>query len=275
MVLMSAFNSLAPTYDVDFTESPIARYLRRRVHERLLNHFHMGDTVLELGCGTGEDALLLGTQGINVIATDSSFAMLDIACTKTAHLPNVSITRLDLNDLTAENTEYPDFSSSFSEASVVNGVFSNFGALNCLDRWDRLAAWLANHVKSGGIAAFGIMSPYCLWEMIWHGLHRDFRVTFRRLRREAEFQSGGKSLSIHYPTIRRLKRDFAPYFKLIHVEPLGFFLPPSDVYPIIEERPRLQKILMSGERNVAQLAFLAPFADHYWIEFERTSVKIT
>jgi ubiquinone/menaquinone biosynthesis C-methylase UbiE len=76
-----AFDSLAPTYDQDFTASRVARYLRGRVHARLSRHFHAGDHVLELGCGTGEDALYLASQGIHVTATDAR-QMLEMARAK-------------------------------------------------------------------------------------------------------------------------------------------------------------------------------------------------
>ncbi|MFN8447317.1 MAG: hypothetical protein U0521_01630 [Anaerolineae bacterium] len=48
---------------------------------------------------------------------------------------------------------------------------------------------------TGGIAAFGVMSPLCLWEIgHWHGLHGDFRTAFRRLRRDTTFDG----LTIRY-----------------------------------------------------------------------------
>jgi hypothetical protein len=72
-----------------------------------------------------------------------------------------------------------------------------------------------------------------------------------------------------YPRIGRLSRDFAPYFERIHVQPLGLFLPPSDVFGVIEKRPRLMQMLMALEARFAQARLLAALADHYWVEFRR------
>ncbi len=287
-----AFDPLAPTYDSDFTNTVIGRYLRGRVQRRLARYFGAGDHVLELGCGTGEDALWLAGRGVSVLATDASAAMLDMTRDKAAGNPLVQVARLDLKELPEKSSQFSVLSSQFQKLGTRNselpfdGVFANFGPLNCLPDWQPLATWLAERMKPGGVAAFGIMSPLCLWEMLWHGAHGDLKTAFRRWRRAgAEFQlhlpSQGegsrasehtplKLTRIFYPTIRRLTRDFAPYFRRMHVEPVGVFLPPSDVYGVIEKRPRLLKRLVSLEERFGQSSRLALLADHYWIEFERT-----
>lgn len=256
------FDSLAPTYDQDFTESPIARCLRGRVHARLIRHFHAGASVLELGCGTGEDALFLANRGIHVTATDASEQMLAVARVKSANQPLIEFVQLNLRQLPDQPQRY-------------DGVFANFGVLNCLDDWRPLAAWLAERVKPGGIAAFGVMSPLCLWEIAWHGLHGDFRTASRRLRKTTPFQPdlGFEAVPIRYPSPRRLSRHFAPHFRQTHVEPLGLLLPPSDGYGVIEKRARLLSVLTALDNKTATLPILAPFADHYWIEFSSASVK--
>lgn len=249
---MSAFDTLAPTYDDDFTHTSIGQYLRGRVHGRLLKHFQSGDHVLEFGCGTGEDALFLAENGIRVTATDANEKMLAVAQEKTRHTNLVEVRVLDMRaPLRVEEG-----------LGMTSGVFSNFGALNCLDDWRPLAKFLADLLPSGGIAAFGVMAPYCLWEIGWHGAHLDFGVASRRLR-----GSTFGDMTITYPTIRRLTRDFAAYFVRTHVMPLGLFLPPSDVFGVIEKRPRLLKTLTRLEDRFGNVSRLAPFADHYWIEF--------
>jgi SAM-dependent methyltransferase len=256
------FDALAPTYDHDFTASPIAGHLRARVHARLGRAFAAGDHVLELGCGTGEDALWLARRGVRVMATDASDGMLAVAREKTAHEPLITIQKLNMMAINPE-TQRDKRDEGF------DGVYANFGVLNCLDDWRSLAAWLAARVRACGVAAFGVMSPFCIWEIAWHSLHGDFRVAFRRLRGRAQFDGGSGTIPIHYPTIRRLTRAFAPHFRRTHVEPLGVLLPPSDVYGAIERRPRLLGRLLAWDARWGQFRALALLADHYWIEFER------
>jgi SAM-dependent methyltransferase len=266
------FDSLAPSYDTDFTHSPIARLLRARVHARLDQLAAAGDCVLELGCGTGEDALHLAQRGVRILATDASAAMLEQARAKLEGYAQAQVARLDIRALNVDDTQ---------TARPYALAFANFGVLNCLPGWRTLATWLAARVYPGGYAAFGIMSPLCLWEIGWHAAHGAWDTAFRRLRRHgAAFTSVRASAShapthtaaverIFYPSIARLSRDFAPHFRRTHVEPLGLLLPPSDVYGVIERRPRLLRLLTAGEEHVRGARFLALLADHYWIEFER------
>jgi hypothetical protein len=178
--------------------------------------------------------------------------MREAASAKSAGQPLVSLAALDLNALP---NDFPQF----------DGVFANFGVLNCVENLEHLAVWLARRLPPGGIAAFAVMSPLCLWEIGWHGLHGNLATAFRRQRRGTSFNG----LSITYPTIRRLTRDFEPAFRRIHIAPLGLCLPPSDVYGVVEKRTRLLRSLTALDERLSHIRQLALFADHYWIEFER------
>lgn len=252
--MSQVFDPLAPTYDAAFTHTQIGQYLRGRVQARLLHHYAPGDHILELGCGTGEDALVLAAHGIRLTATDASPAMLEQARLKAGDHPLLTFARLDLSNLPDEWPALP-----------CDGAFASFGPANCIADWRPLAAWLADRVRPGAVVGLGVMSPFCLWEIAWHSLHLDFKTAFRRLRADTTF--GGQP--IHYPTVRRLTRDFAPHFERAYIQGLGLFLPPSDVYGVIEKRPNAVKVLSGLERFFTRLSALSMFADHYWIEFRR------
>lgn len=259
---MNAFDALAETYDAEFTNRPLGRWLRAQVHTRLHNRLHAGDIVLELGCGTGEDARHLAQVGIKVTATDHSELMLKEARQKASSCRNVSFQFLDLNHL-PENWTTVQYQA----------VFSNFGALNCVGDRRALAKWLAQQLAPGGFAVFGIMAPYCLWEMCWHGLHLEPKKAFRRLRSQVFLtEANTNSLQVDYPSVARLRREFRPYFKFIQAYPLGFWLPPSDVFGVVEKRPRWMQALTKLESSTANWGWLANFSDHYWIEFRRSDL---
>ncbi|NJL56975.1 hypothetical protein HC928_18855 [bacterium] len=76
-------------------------------------------------------------------------------------------------------------------------------------------------------------------------------------------------MTVFYPTVRRLTRDFAGCFERVHVMPLGLFLPPSDIFGVIEKRPRVMAALMRLEQSACWCSPLAMLSDHYWIEFRR------
>lgn len=265
-MLPSAFDALAPNYDHDFTESPIARHLRARVHADLTRLFPPGSSALELGCGTGEDALFLAARGVRVRATDSSEGMLAAARAKTADAPLITLAALDLAQIGHGSGDGLN-----TRTEIFDGVYSNFGVLNCLPAWDDLARWLATRLRPGGTAAFGLIAPRCLWETLWHGAHGDSGTAFRRWRGEAAFRPPGAAepISITYPTIARFERAFTPYFERTRLAPLGVFLPPTDAYGMIEKRPRLLRLLTRLDDRFRRTQCLAAVADHFWIEFVR------
>ena len=63
------FDVLADTYDEVFTRSLIGQAQRAQVWRVLEQAFSRGQRVLEINCGTGEDALFLVRQGIAVVAS--------------------------------------------------------------------------------------------------------------------------------------------------------------------------------------------------------------
>jgi len=259
----TAFDGLAAAYDDDFTASPIARHLRNRVWQRLEARFGPGQRVLELGCGSGEDAAFLAGRGVFVQATDASPTMRQVAARKLARFIDAGTAQVDALDLRA--LPQAGFSGPY------DGVLANFGVLNGLDSWDELAAWLAARLRPGACLCLGVMPPACLWELAWHGLHGEWSVALRRLRPDgARFQPDDDSpaLSIHYPTPHQLMRAFAPHFRRARLRPLGLALPPSDVYGVLEARPRLLYALLRLDEAL-QAPFLATLADHAWLELLR------
>lgn len=254
------FDALAPTYDEDFSASPVAVHLRRQVQERLLATFPPNSHVLELGCGTGDDALWLAERGIRVTATDSSAAMLAAAGVKTAGQPLIRVVPLDLNRLADD-----DLPKTF------DGAFSNFGPINCVVDRVRLARWLAQRVRPGGCVLLVVMAPCCLWEIGWHALHADFPTAFRRLTGTAQFRLSDidAPITVFYPSPARLEREFFPHFLVKSTRPLGLFLPPTDLYAAVERRPQLLRMLKHLDARTARFARFSIFADHYILTLQR------
>lgn len=254
------FDGAASSYDQDFTHTDLGHWLRQQIWERLIYLFKAGDTLLEIGCGTGEDAVWLAKQGIHVLATDASPAMLKQTQQKAksagvAHLISTQI--LDLNNL-------PD-----APLGKFAGIYSNFGAVNCTDDWAGIAQFLKANIRPQGKVGLGIISPFCLWETIWHGLHFDFATATRRWNgRSQAVLADGSQFKISYPPPRHVRKALSPYFQQTYVSGLGVFLPPSDIFGVIAKRPRIAQVLIATEKRFAQYPPLKYWADHYWIEFE-------
>jgi SAM-dependent methyltransferase len=257
-----AFDNLALTYDSAAANIALSRWLRERVWHRLALTFQPGDHILEIGCGTGEDAIWLAKRGIHVTATDGSTAMLDIAQQK-ADQANVG-TLIEFRQL-----DLADTANWQLHQRTYDGAFSNFGALNCIGDWHSLASTLAKTIRPGGKLGVGVMPPFCAWESIWHLLRLRVRHASRRWSGKSQAKIDGMNFPVYYPTPQRLRRDFEPRFRQRYLMGLGVFIPPSDLYEAISRYPRMAHILMFLERKMALYPPFKYIGDHFWLEMER------
>jgi ubiquinone/menaquinone biosynthesis C-methylase UbiE len=262
-MIVAAFDHVAAQYDVDFTHTPLARALRMVVWTRLAAHFHTGDQVLELNCGTGEDAAWLAQRGVRVMATDLSPAMLNVTERKAREHSVSELIETRVLDLAAPPA-LPE--------ERVDGAFSNFGGLNCINDLRPLAGYLGEVVRPGGTILLVPMNRWCVWEIAWHLLHLQPGTALRRLRSAGvEAHVDGGKLQVWYPGIPALRRTFGPMFQLKRVIGLGVFLPPSYLEPVVAKRPRLWCWLMRLERVTAARFPFNRLADHVILEFQRVA----
>jgi SAM-dependent methyltransferase len=251
------FDALAEAYDRQFTHTAIGRMMREAVWARCAARFAAGSRVLEMNCGTGEDAAWLVQHGIEVLATDASPAMLGVARAKLAARPqraNARVARLAWEDL-----------GSLEEAAF-DGALSNFGGLNCVPDLRGAATALAARLRPGAVAILCIMGPLVPWEWLWYLAQGQPAKAFRRLRRGGTVWSG---MAVHYPSVATTRRSFWPEFRELRRSALGALLPPPYAQNRLGRFPRAIAALNRAERRAETLWPLPGFADHYVIELQR------
>ena len=66
----AAFDAIAGRYDTLFSPvtNPLVEMMRERVYAAVARHFAPGSTLLELGCGTGEDTAALTARGYRAVS---------------------------------------------------------------------------------------------------------------------------------------------------------------------------------------------------------------
>lgn len=257
----SAFDQVAFDYDRQFTDTQLARALRSIVWERLAEHVRPGMYVLDIGCGTGEDAIWLAERGARVVATDISHAMLEVARRKSERAGVADRIGTRILDAAAP-------AAVFSNGEF-GMVVSNFGALNCVPDLRPMANALAAWLRPGGWLVVVLINRWCGWEIAWHAAHGQPRVAFRRLRRSVAARVGEATIPVWYPSVASIRRVLAPRFMLRHLTGLGAFLPPSYLEPVVARRPRLLDLLARLERAAATVFPFNRLADHVILEFQR------
>jgi SAM-dependent methyltransferase len=153
------FDQMANEYDDVFTKSMIGRAQRDVVWNKLTQVFQSGDHILELNCGTGEDALFLARNGVSVTACDASQQMIKVASTRLrAEAPGAPIT---FNILPTERLR------ELHSTPLFDGAFSNFSGLNCVTDLKQTADDLATLLFPGASLLVCLSTRFCLWEMLW------------------------------------------------------------------------------------------------------------
>src|SRR5690554_5520334 len=157
-VCAEAFNSVADRYDDDFTNRGEIRTLRQAVLHRLRTSLCPPQSILDVGCGTGEDALHLARAGFHVTCTDSAPQMLQIAQHKLeAYHHRVEFYLVDHQSLTRcaklKNLKF-------------DGILSNFGALNTLSSLSPVKTLCDSFLRPGGYVFFCLINRFYLRELL-------------------------------------------------------------------------------------------------------------
>jgi ubiquinone/menaquinone biosynthesis C-methylase UbiE len=259
------FDAVAEAYDRVFTDSAIGQAQRASVWRELGRAFGSGSRILELGCGTGVDACFLAEQGVEVIACDSSAAMIRVA---ERRVRDRGVGNVELRVLAAENI------SDLPAQGLLDGAFSNFGALNCLENLSRLAENLARLLRPGATVLLCLMGPFCAWEVLWYLARGEGRKAFRRQRRAGVTArlAPGAFIPVRYPTVGFLARAFAPHFRLIRWKGVGLAVPPSYMESWAAGSPRILEWAVRMDLVLEHCPGIRSLSDHILLKFERTAI---
>jgi SAM-dependent methyltransferase len=265
---IQAFDAIAARFDMRFGGWRSVAAQRRQVREQLERAFPRGARVLEIGGGTGEDAQWLAARGREVLLTDGAPSMVRIARER-LRLQRGPEPRV----FAAEGLGHLAAERELDGLAPFDGAFSNFAALNCVDRMDAFAAGLARLTRPGAPALLVLFGTLCPGELVVQLVRGDARAaTRRRERGPVAARLGGRDFTVRYHRAAEVQRAMSPWFRLRRRVGIGVFVPPSAAEPWISEHPALVRMLEAMDR-VASRA-LAPLGDHVLYWFERTSTPV-
>jgi SAM-dependent methyltransferase len=255
------FDDLAGSYDQAFTQRLPGRWLRSMVRERIVGLLPSAARVLEIGCGTGEDALRFAELGHGVVATDISAAMLEQARQKLQKASPAIRERVQVEVLDAAdpNAAGLNFEHEFDL------VFSNFGALNCIADLRPIFGYALDRLAPGGYLAVTLMGRFCAWETVGFALRGDFKRMSRRWNGVSEWSRGESTQAVWYPTVGAVRRTAGPGFQLVAVYGVGALLPTTEFSGVCERWPDFFRRLARVENAIAGWWPINRLSDHFLI----------
>jgi ubiquinone/menaquinone biosynthesis C-methylase UbiE len=253
--VVQAFDRAAAGYDAEFGANPIGLLFRHVVQERLLQLIPEGARVLDVGCGTGEDAVALAERGRVVHAVDAAPGMAR-ACAAKAEARGLDADRLTVECRAAEelaDVSHPPF----------DAAYSNFGALNCAEL-HLTGEGLRRVLKPGAPVLVSIMGRRPLPA----GLQRA--LTGRGSARGRALPSvAGVTVPVHHPGFAGLRAQLGAGFAWRRAYALGVLVPGPAQERWAAEHPQTFGVLAAVERAVRRWPGLRQLGDLSVLEGRR------
>jgi len=259
--MANSFDSAAAVYDETFTHSVIGTLQREMVqrHFQKILDSQRPKTILEINCGTGEDAIWLARQNFKVTATDLSEKMIAVAKSK-ENQHTVVFKKADINELP---NDFPN--------EKFDLIFSNFGGLNCLSeiRLELFFKNAAELLSENGHLVLVMMPKDTLWEQFYFLAKANFKSAFRRKKNAVIANVDGEKVLTYYYNPVKVKNLSDHFFKLVKLHPVGFFVPPSYLEPFFKNKPRFISALSQLENAIQNHQSISRFSDHYFIALQK------
>ncbi|MBI3536113.1 MAG: methyltransferase domain-containing protein [Chloroflexi bacterium] len=211
-----AFDRVASEYDGALGNNALVQKMRARLIEKITREVPRGARLLDLGCGTGLDALDLAQRGYAVTAIDSARGMIER-------------TRARINKAGVQVTTFPIGIHELEKlnADPFDAIYSNLGPLNCVADLRAVAQQCARVLNPRGKLIASVIGRYCPWEIALYAARGNFRRAFLRWTRDrVPVPLGDETIWTRYYSPREFYRAFETEFELSALRALALFMPP-------------------------------------------------
>jgi SAM-dependent methyltransferase len=256
-----AFDRVAPNYDGALGNNYLIQRMRAELWETVTSSVPSGSRLLDLGCGTGIDAVYFASRGYEVLATDWSREM----CARASE----RVERQELNHRVTVR-ELGIHQLNELKADKFDAVYSNLGALNCVLSTQELEADLDSLLNPGGRVVASVIGRFCPWEVGYYLAKRRPKEALRR----SSWSPIGVSLSggtvwTRYYSPPEFYRLLARQFRLVSYRSLSLFVPPPYLISLYDRLGLAKEVLTYLDQHLGWLPLLKSSGDHFLMVLEK------
>jgi len=251
-----AFDSVAADYDGPRGNNVLIRRMRRVLWHAVRDELPAGSRLLDLGCGTGIDAVAFARRGYRVTATDWSPRMVDRtrARAERASMPcRIDARHVGIQELHRIEGEF-------------DGIYSNLGPMNCAPDLRAVAAECARLLRPGGKLVCSVIGRICPWE-IGHYVVRGRlqRARVRAARGATAVGMNRHTIWTRYYLPREFYGAFSEHFSLCGYRALGLFMPPPYLVDYYRRHRRWCHWLGRLDDRLGAAPLLRNMGDHFLV----------
>ena len=255
----AAFDSVADVYDGPLGNNDVVQWLRGALLRLVSDTFPPGSRLLDLGCGTGIDAVQLAQRGYSVTASDWSPRMASV--TRARALDAGVGDRMDVVTLGMHELHR-------LPARSFDGIYSDLGAVNCVGDPADLAAECARLLHPNGRAILSVIGRICPWEMAYYlARRRPGRAFIRWSRGAVPVSLNGSTVWTRYYTPGELGRQMSDSLELLEQRSLCLFSPPPYLLAVWNRFPRLCRVTAVLDEHLGSWPVIRGGGDHFLAVF--------
>ncbi len=240
--------------------------MRQTITRTLLETFKSGDRLVELGCGTGDDAIALANQGCEIFALDPSPKMIAIASSKAS----TSRARQNLQFLVGGGADLTRNQTGISRDLAFDGAYASFSMSYEADL-PSISEALGARVRPNGRLLIAAMNRLCGVELAVALLSGHPKLAGRRLAAHTLHKVGDFATPVYPRTTRELVDAFRGNFVLEDARALPAVLPPHYANRLLRRWGPVMTILMGLDPYLSSLPLVRLLGDHNLLRFRRTA----
>ncbi len=255
----SAFDAHAQHYDAIVESNALLQNMRAALWKEVARRVAPPASLLDIGCGTGIDALYFAQRGYSVTAIDASREMVNQTRNR--------ITRADMN-VRVENFGADELGKLGEE--TFDAIYSDLGPLNCVADLETVSQQCFKLLNPNGFLIVSVMARVCPIEILYFTLRGEFKQATRRFPREmipVNLENG--IVWTRYYDPREFFQFFRNDFQLVTYRALNLLLPPPYLIRWYQRAGLLAKPFVWLDARISPLPFFRNMGDHFLMVLQK------